>query len=156
MGILKKNNTEHIKILHYILTLAKILFFLFLIIIQAPLLQHPSISRSVLWPSRENRIPANQSAALNTGHVSQLRAHRLGLILFSFAPTPRSSQHPRRNQAVTEAGVVPPVAYWTSLYGLPLVGWKARGGCCELPNLSCCSWAQAIKTWKPPLPCKRG
>lgn len=78
--------------LHYILTLAKIIFFLFLIIIQAPLLQHPGISRSVLWPSTESRTPAYQSAALNVGHIGQLSTHRLGLILFLSAPTPRSSR----------------------------------------------------------------
>lgn len=116
--------------------------------------------------SREKGIPANQSAALNTGHVSQLSTNRLGLILFLFVPTRRSSSHPRRNQSVTEAGVVPPVAYCTSLSGVPLLGWESNRDCRELAQSChrysvqgtnfCHGWAQAAEAWKPPLPCKWG
>lgn len=100
---------------------------------------------------------------LNTGRICQLNTNRLGLILFKLAPTPRSSQHPRRNQSVTKVRVVTPVPYWTSLDCHFLGGeW---GGCCKLSsqschwhsmdgsNVSCHRWVQAIKTWKPLLPC---
>lgn len=99
------------------------------------MLHHPNISKSVLWPSKENQTPGNQSAMLNTGHIGQLNTNRLGLILFMFAPTPRSSQQPRRSQSVAKVRVVAPVTCWISLDCHFL--WGEWGGCYKLSPQSC-------------------
>jgi len=102
-------------------------------------------------PSLGNRIPTNQSAAPSTGHVSQLSRNRLGLLLYSFAPTLRSSQHPRRNQSKQSRSGPTSSLLDTSVWTATSRG-EDKGGCCEPtpswhraegPNLSCHSWPES-------------
>lgn len=72
--------------LQYIFTLANIIF-LFLIIIQAPLLQHPSVSTSALSPSLEIEYPLQYLFLGKTEYQQINQLHLVLVMLVNWAQT---------------------------------------------------------------------
>lgn len=120
-------------------------------------LQHLKVCAMALWGKQYHQI--NQLCLTDVTLASCAQTDSVWFYLH---------QHqylPSRKEPVTKAGMVPQVSCWMSLSVLP-GRRKSNGGCCELawsyhqhsldtPSFSCCSWAQAVRTWKPPLPYKQ-
>lgn len=115
---------------------------------QAWLPQHPSISRSgnnscpskisqygsrAACTSRQNTMSASESPALSTAHPSHSRSD------FIYIHTNTHFFSASEKISVCNCSRNGPI------HGPPIAFWQAN-----------CSWTQAIKTWKPLMPCKQG